>query len=502
MPDKTYPSYKLVPNLHPYQRYIHDFILEHPYCGLFLDCGLGKTLITLSALYDLNPHNHVLVVAPKHIARSTWIDEIDKWDFPFNTKSFIIDEKGKSVTKKKSHELIEEIFTETLPSTIYFINRERLCDLIDNLPVYTKENGEPEQYWFNGQKINIPIFPFKTVVLDESQSFKSRTSKRFKALQLVRPQIERVIELTGTPAPNGVEDLWSQIYLLDEGQRMGKNITTYRRNFCTKEYSPTGVYELKPHAKDVIYKLISDITVSVDNPNIEVPDITFNDMFAYMSPKEEKTYKNFKKHAVLELAEENVNEAGLTIDDIDANAIIAENAAVLSGKLRQMASGTIYVNDEHDYVTIHNRKLDLLEHILSETPTPVMIAYYFRAEEEKIIEEMKNRGHEVTKFDGSPEMIKRWNNNEIKNLLLQPASAGHGLNLQSGDGHTLVWYTLPWSLELYKQTNARLHRQGQKNNVVIHHLVTANTIDEKVLNALNKKDMGQQALLDAVKGEI
>ena len=464
-------SYGLV-NLHDYQKFAHDFIVTHPYAGLFLDMGMGKTLTTLSALYDINPSGHVLVIAPVNIARSTWLEEIRKWNLPLRTKSLVVNDNDKKLTKQKRHAIYED--AKTAPPTVYFINRELVGDIV----------GYFEKDW---------IFPF--VILDEAQSFKSYTSARFKALKKVRPQIRRLVELTGTPSPNGLMDLWSQIYLLDQGERLGRTITEYRNAYFIPGLVMNGYpvqWKPKPGAEDAIYSRISDIVISMKNTALRLPPLTFNNVKVYMEPDELKLYKEMKKEFMLTF------ENG---DDDDPTEVIAANAAVLSAKLRQMASGALYTDEEHNYKIIHRRKLEHVAYLLRSTSTPVLIAYHFHTDRIMLETYLTALGFEPQVFDGSTAMYRAWNAGKIPIMMLHPASAGHGLNFQDG-GHTLIWYTMPWSLEEYLQTNARVYRQGQKEPVVIHHILTANTIDERVLGALEKKDMSQARLIEAVLAEV
>lgn len=451
-------------DLHDYQRYCRWFIKKNPFCGLFLTMGLGKTLVTLSAIYDMNPRGHVLIVAPKNIIRSTWQDEIDKWHIPLRTKSFIMNEKGNDLSKKKRMELYQEMLTA--PPTIYYINRDLFTDLVKNMPV---EQGIPRWY-----------FPY--VIIDESQSFKNHKAERFKAAKRIRPACMSIIELTGTPSPKGLMDLWAQMYLLDMGERLGKTITAYRRDFFFESKFANGFavdWSPLPGAEDSIYSRISDIVISMKNPNIKLPPVTFSSIPIYMDPPEVKRYRQFMKDKVLTL--------------LDGGQVIAKNAAILQNKLSQMASGTLYVDDELHYELIHDKKLDMLESILEQEPDPILIAYWFNCDRDRIL----SRFPETIAFDGKPDTVHRWNRGEIRAMLIHPASAGFGLNLQEG-GHTLIWYTLPWSLEAYLQTNARIARQGQKCPVTIYQLLTHGTVDSKILNALQAKDMTEQTLMDAV----
>lgn len=454
-------------SLHPYQVQAKNFILTHPYCGLFFDMGLGKSLITLLALYELNPTHHVLIIAPKNIARSTWIDEMDKWGFKFRTKSLLVDDKGRDLKQKDRYELYKNIPNEK--PTVYFINREKIKDLIDHT-----FNSRTKQ-WF-----------FPTVIIDESQGFKSPNSERFKALKKVRPYIDRLIALTGTPAPNGLEDLWSQIYLLDMGLRLGQNITAYRRTFFT----PKSIINNHPvnwtpnyGAERIISNLISDIVISQKNTQLQLPPLMINNIKIHLSPEERNMYKKLLNSHILNIGEQ---------------TIIAKNAASLTQKLAQMSSGAIYVDNNGDYCAIHYRKAEQCEYIINNTDSPVLIAYYFNSDVSMLMSYFENSNINPVVFDGTPEMLHKWNAREIPVMLIHPMSAGAGLNLQNG-GHTLVWYTIPWSLESYLQTNARLHRQGQTETVIIHHLITENTIDEHIIQSLSNKKLTQDEIITAVQ---
>ena len=472
MDNKYLPSYamnNLGISLHDYQRYSHDFILKNPYCGLFLTMGAGKTLTTLTALYDLNPQGNVLIIAPLNIARSTWLDEIKKWKFPFKTKSLLVDEKGKKLSKEKRLKAYKDAVSNTQKGDyyVYFINRDLIVDLIENVP-----------YW---------VFP--NVIIDESQSFKSHDSKRFRSLKKVRPYIERMVLLTGTPAPNGIMDLWAQIYLLDQGERLGPNITTYRnRYFRPGVYVNNYPVNWMPleGSEETIYNSIADIVISIKNTNLKMPPLTMNTINVYMDTKEKALYEKMKKESVL---------------TINGEDIIAVNGAVLQGKLSQMASGALYTDDNHNFKVIHKAKLECCEYIINNTPTPLLIAYHFKSDKMMLMEYLTEKGINAEVFDGSPNMISRWNKRQIPVMLIQPASAGHGLNLQDG-GSTLIWYTIPWSLESYLQTNARLYRQGQNEPTFIHHILTDQTIDSRILQAINNKDLSQNALLEAVKAQF
>lgn len=355
--------------------------------------------------------------------------------------------------------------------------------LIDQMPVI-KVNGRKGLQW-----------PFPTVIIDESQGFKNPSSNRFKHLAMVRPAISRLIELTGTPTPNGLLDLWSQIYLLDQGAALGRTMTEYKdRWFHPDRYVDNRPVSWVPRrgAEQQIYDRISHLVMSVENTSLKLPDLTINDVAIHLDSDEMSAYKKFKQDAVLEL---------VTIDGGVAS-ITAANAAVLTTKLTQFASGTIYTQPEkHIFETVHNRKVEYLDYILRNTSTPVIIAYRFVSDRIRLAKDLKALGHDTHIFDGGREMIRNWNAGKYPSMLLQPASSCHGLNLQDS-GHTLVWYTLPVSLEHYQQTNARLHRQGQQHPVTIHRLITKGTYDQRLPDLLGKKKITQDDLIEAVRLEV
>lgn len=442
--------------------------MDTPYCGVFFDMGLGKTLITLQATLRRNPHGHILVVAPKNIARNTWIDEIQKFDIPIRHRSLIVNENFKDLSRQKRLERYEEAYT-ALP-TMYFINRELLTDLIKNMPVH---NGRP--VWF-----------FPNIILDESQSFKSHSAQRFQALKRVRPACSSVIELSGTPTPQGLMDLWSQIYLLDGGARLGPTITWYRKNFFREAMYMNGYpvkWEPLPGAEEEIYRRVSDITISAKNTNLKLPPITYNKFKCYMDDKEMAKYKAMAKDKVLEVLDGNA-----------ATPITAKNAGVLHIRLAQMASGTIYLDEDKRYQVIHERKLEALDTIISRSSGPILIAYYYQSDKQEILKHLPG----AVLFDGSRQMQQDWNARKIPIMLLHPGSSGHGINIQYG-GHTLIWYTIPANLEQYLQTNARLYRNGQTEPVIIHHILTENTVDTKTLLSLNKKNDTEDRFMDAIR---
>lgn len=422
-----------------------------------------NTLISLVHLLETNPHGHVLVIAPKNIARNTWLDEIKKWNIPLRTKSFVCDENYKDLTRKKRLQRYAEIVTDK--PTVYFINRELLLDLIKNMPVI---NGQPT--WF---------FPY--LVIDESQSFKSYTAERFKALKPIRPILKSVILLSGTPRPKDLMDLWPQIYLLDMGHRLGTTITQYRETF----FRPTGYvnghpinWKPLPGAEDEIYRRISDITISAKNT--QLPELTFNNFKVYMEQDEWELYNQFAKEAVVDI-------------DLDTQ-VTATNRGVLANKLSQLASGTIYTDAEHNYKVIHQRKIEAVNQIIAGSSGSVMVAYYYNSDREILQREIPG----AVLFDGSHDMQERWNRGEIPVLLLHPASAGHGLNLQFG-GHVLIWYTVINNLEYYLQTNARLRRPGQQYPVIIHHIIADGTIDEPNLVRLQKRESDEDSMLEVIR---
>lgn len=442
-------------NPYDYQDYAINFIKNNMVAAVFLDMGLGKTVITLSAIKDLikeNKVNRVLVIAPLRVARNTWPSEIEKWDHLTDLSYSIIvgtEKERKDALKKKA--------------VIYIINRENVEWLISKSGFF---------------------FDFDMVVVDELSSFKSWSSKRFKALLRVRPRIQRIVGLTGTPSSNGLMDLWAQFRILDLGQRLGKFITEYRNKYFLPDKRNANVifsWKLRPFAEESIYERISDITISMKAVDyLKMPDLIFNEVKVELEGKERKVYDQLKQDMIV------------SVEDTEIDAV---NAATLSNKLLQMANGSIYDEDKN-VIHIHDKKLDALEDLIEQANgKPVLVAYWFKHDLDKI----KRRFDAVqisTNFD-----IQNWNEGKIPLGLIQPQSIGMGINLQTG-GSILVWYGLTWSLELYEQTNARLWRQGQKENVVVHHIITKNTIDESVMLALRNKEKVQNALIDAVKAEV
>ncbi|MDE8061534.1 DEAD/DEAH box helicase [Erysipelothrix rhusiopathiae] len=441
---------------HEYQSYATEFILSHPISAVFLEMGLGKSVITLSAIFDLCLDSFlvckVLVIAPLRVARDTWPAEINKWDHL----------KGLSYSVAVGTEK-ERIDALKKQSTLYIINRENVDWLV--------------------HKSGIP-FHFDMVVIDELSSFKSYGAKRFKSLLKVRPSVKRIVGLTGTPSSNGLMDLWAEFRILDLGQRLGRYISHYRNTYFKPDKRNAQIifsYKPLPGAEEEIYKQISDITISMKSTDyLKMPEYVSNEVFVTLSDKEWKVYSDFKE------------DMGANLGDEDIDAV---NAAVLSGKLLQMANGAVYDSENKAHV-IHDKKLDALEDLIEgANGKPVLVAYWYKHDLERIKDRFPVRQIQSSKD------IEDWNNSKIPIAVIHPASAGHGLNLQSG-GSTLIWFGLTWSLELYQQTNARLYRQGQRDTVIVHHIITKNTIDEDVLLALTKKEKTQDALIDAVKANL
>ena len=443
---------------HPYQQYAIEYIEEHPTAALFLECGLGKTAITLSALQSLMLDSfdvkRCLIVAPLRVARDTWPAEIEKWDHlkGLTFEVAVGDEKTRIAAIKNAMRN---------NTRIVIINRENVPWLIANTP------------WI-----------YDMVVLDELSSFKSSKALRFKALRKIRPRIERIVGLTGTPAPNGYMDLWAQFRILDQGERLGKFITHYREEYFTLDpFKKFADYEIKPDSAKRINDKISDITVSMQAvEHLKMPELLKQQEVITMSESEYGRYQELKRKKVLQLGDEKVT---------------AKNAASLCGKLSQLANGAIY-DEDGKILEVHERKLDALEDLIEEANgKPTLVAYWFKHDYERI----KKRIPGVREIKTS-EDIKDWNDKKIKVGLIHPASAGHGLNLQQG-GSYMIWFGLTWSLELYEQTNARLWRQGQKSQtVVIKHIIAKGTVDEMIYEALINKHVTQSALMNAVRAQI
>ena len=443
---------------HEYQQFATQFIIDNPVAAVLLQMGLGKSVITLTAIHSLMLDrfdvHRVLVIAPLRVARDTWPAEIRKWD---HLKGLTY-----SVAVGSEKERRAALMQET---HIHIINRENVQWLVE--------------------KSGIP-FEYDMIVIDELSSFKSHTAQRFKSLLKVRYRVSRIVGLTGTPSSNGLMDLFAQFRILDGGKRLGRFITHYRNEFFLPDRT-NGMqvysWKLRPGAEDEIYRRISDITISMKSADyLKMPECVINRVPAWMSDYEEDVYDELRKQLVTQLG-------GAQID--------AKNAASLSGKLCQLANGAVYT-DDGSFALFHDRKLDVLEDLIeAANGNPVLVAYWFKHDLDRI----RLRFPGVRELKSSRDLTD-WNAGKIPVALIHPASAGHGLNLQAG-GSTLIWFGLTWSLELYQQTNARLWRQGQQaDTVVIHHIITQGTIDEQIMTALERKDKTQTALIDAVKAQM
>lgn len=438
---------------HDYQKFAVDFIKTHPEAAVLLECGLGKTSVTLTALndmlFDSFDIHKVLIIAPIRVCRNSWAAEIEKWDHLKDmTYSLVLGSREQRLAALRQK------------ADLYIINRENVQWLIE-------ESGMS--------------FDFDAVVIDELSSVKNHQSKRFRALRKIRPFVKRIVGLTGTPCSNGLMDLWAQFRLIDKGERLGKRIGQYRDTYFTPDWNGF-TYTLRKGAEREIYDKITDISISMKTTDhLAMPELVSVSDPVQLSDEEYETYRRFEKEYVLSMQDEDISAA---------------NAAVLCGKLVQLAGGCIY-NDGGKIVTLHNRKLDALEDLIeAQNGKPVLIAYWYKHERDRIMERFNCREIKTDKD------IADWNAGKIPAALIQPSSAGHGLNLQDG-GSTIIWYTMPWSLELYSQTNARLWRQGQRaGTVVIHHLTAVGTIDEEIMKTLESKDKTQTAMMNAVKARL
>lgn len=437
---------------HPYQETAYNWIMKHDRCGLFLDMGLGKTVVTLTAIRDLIDSldaERVLVIAPKRVAEDTWSRESQKWDHlrELRISKVLGNEKERRMALQRDADL-------------YVINRENVKWLCQN------------SEW-----------TYDTVVIDELSSFKSPQSQRFKELRKQIVKAKRVIALTGTPASNGYLDLWSEIYLLDQGRRLGRTISSYRDAYfknVSRDMS-YGIWIERPGAQKEINKRLEDICMSMKAKDyLNMPEKIENEIPVVLSPAEMKDYKRMEETALLTLE--------------DGTSIEAFSAAAVMGKLLQLANGFAY-DEEKTAHRIHGKKLDALGEIIDCNPgDPVLVFYNFKADLEALLQRFPD-----ARILNTPQDISDWNEGKIPLILAHPASVGHGLNVQEG-GHIIVWYGLTWSLELYQQANARLYRQGQKSKtVVINHLIAAGTADEQVMAALKRKDITQEALMKALK---
>lgn len=443
---------------HDYQQYAIQFVRDHPEAALFLDMGLGKTIITLTALQHMMREDFTvakpLIIAPLRVARDTWPEELHKWDHLTDLTMAVM--VGTPTQRRQA------LHTD---ADIWVINRE-------NLPWLTTQlKGD---------------WPFDTVVIDELSSFKSHTAKRFKALKHNRQRIRRIYGLTGTPAPNNLLDIWAPFRLIDQGKRLGKTITSYRDQYFTPgKRNGYTVYEwkLKRGADEQIHDAIADITVSMKAvDHLAMPPVTTVDRHVHLDKTAAKSYQQLRDDMVA---------------DIDGEMVDAGSAGVLAGKLQQLAGGAIYTDDEHNWTAIHDAKLDALDDIIEEAAgNTVLVAFWFKHD----LERLRARYPTGRLLDTDQDMAD-WKAGCIQLGFIHPASAGHGLNLQSG-GHILVWFTPTWSLELYEQTNGRLNRQGQTHPVTIIRIITTGTIDTRIVQALERKELTQSALIAAVRAQL
>ena len=445
-----------------YQRRAADFILSHPYCALWLDMGLGKSVITLTAadrlLHDYLDAERVLVIAPLSVARNTWAAEQRKWDHLSRLRLSLV--LGTAAKRRKAL---------AVPADVYVINRENVDWLVDEYL-----GGSNPRPW-----------PFDTVIVDEASSFKNYQSRRWKALWKARPFVRRMVQLTGTPAPNGLMDVWAQVKLLDMGERLGRFITDYRQTyFHPGAHNGAIVYEYLPNngAKEAITERLEDITLSMQARDyIELPDTVDGGMEVELDPSDLQAYRRFERDCVATLP--------------DGEQIIAPTAASLSNKMLQWAGGAVY-DGETAWHAVHDEKLWALLDIVEASDGPVLVYYNYVSERERIMEAL--RAYRPVAFRGEPDILDEWNAGRIRVMVSHPASVGYGLNLQHG-GHILVWFSPTWNLELYQQANARLLRQGQGKPGILYHLCAKGTIDEAVLAALRRKDDMQRALLTYLK---
>ena len=443
---------------HPYQAYCRDRIIDTKNIALFLEMGLGKTVITLDAInqlrYDRLCVRRVLIIAPKKVAESTWQTETAKWQGLTHLRCSTV-----------LGSLAERKAALAKPADIYIINRENTQWLVE----FYKH-----------------AWPFDMVVIDESSSFKNHQAKRFKALKLVRSRINRMVLLTGTPSPQSLLDLWPQVFLLDGGARLGKTITSYRNTyFAPDKRSATIIYsyKLRPGSEAAIYQRISDICISMRSADyLTLPELVYNDIPVKLDAAAQKTYDALERDMLLE---------------IDESTITAGTAAVLTNKLLQLCNGAVY-DEDGQVIELQNCKIDaLLETIEQLHGEHAVICYNFRHDKDRLLQALAGTGLRVAVYEGDKQM-QAWNAGQLDLLLVQPASCGYGLNLQQG-GHHIIWFGLTWSLELYQQTNKRLHRQGQEHPVFVHHLIVKGGADEDVIASLQSKDQTQESLLNALR---
>ena len=443
---------------HPYQAYCRDRIIDTKNIALFLEMGLGKTVITLDAInqlrYDRLCVRRVLIIAPKKVAESTWQTEATKWQGLAHLRCSTV--LGSLADRKAAL---------AKSADIYIINRENTQWLVE----YYKH-----------------AWPFDMVVIDESSSFKNHQAKRFKALKLVRSRINRMVLLTGTPSPQSLLDLWPQVFLLDGGARLGKTITSYRNTyFAPDKRSATIIYsyKLRPGSEAAIYQRISDICISMRSADyLTLPELIYNDIPVKLDAAAQKTYDALERDMLLE---------------IDESTITAGTAAVLTNKLLQLCNGAVY-DEDGQVIELQNCKIDaLLETIEQLHGEHAVICYNFKHDRDRLLHALAGTGLRVAVYEGDKQM-QAWNAGQLDLLLVQPASCGYGLNLQQG-GHHIIWFGLTWSLELYQQTNKRLHRQGQEHPVFVHHLIVKGGADEDVIASLQSKDQTQESLLNALR---
>ena len=448
---------------HPYQAYCIDRVIKQPKIGLFLDMGLGKTIITLQAIYELKYNRFavqkVLIIAPKKVAEATWQREARKWD-------------GVGILRISTvlGSLSKRVKALNTPADIYIINRDNVTWLVD--------------YYKND-------WPFDMVVADESSSFKNHAAKRFKSLAHMYNHIKRMVLLTGTPTPKGLIDLWAQVYLLDRGQSLGRTYTSFRDHFFIPDQrSQTVIYSYKPKdtAENDVLRAISHLCVSMKSEDyLTLPPVIEDIVPVQLSPKAQRDYDEMETRMVLELVE-------------SGEEITAMSAAALSTKLQQLANGAVY-DEARSVHEIHDCKIEafkeLIEHLNGK---PVLVFYNFKHDLERLKAALDKSGLVVKELKGATEE-REWNEGKIDVLLAHPASTAYGLNLQDGGNH-VIWFGLNWSLELYQQANKRLHRQGQKEKVIIHHLISIGTRDEDMMEALNRKADAQEYVLQSLKARI
>lgn len=448
-------------NPHRYQDYARQLIVDNPAIGLFLDMGLGKTIITLSAIeelkYDRWCVNKVLVIAPKKVAEDTWQSEAAKWQHTQGLR--VVGVLGTATQREKAL---------NTPADVYVINRENTQWLV-------------EHYGH--------AWPFDMVVLDESSSFKNHQAKRFRALRTVRPKIARIVELTGTPNPHGLMDLWAQVFLLDGGKRLGRTISVYRdMYFVPDKRNRTTIFSYAPKegAAEEIHKAISDICVSMKASDyLDLPELVYEDIPVVLDAKARREYVRLERDAVLQ---------------VDEETITATTAAALSNKLLQLCNGAVY-DEEHNVIPVHDCKIEaFLEAVEGLNGQHALVCYYYNHDRDRILQALEKSGLRVRVYQNAQDKAD-WNAGLIDLLLIQPASGSKGLNLQEG-GHHIIWFGLTWNLEDYQQTNKRLHRQGQEYPVIVHHLVVKGGRDEDVIRSLECKDDMQESLLQSLKARI